>query len=323
MVPYRVRALSLDDLPALVELLRKAGEIDQDDAVPSLDELKRNLGVPGYRLEYCYVATADQGDLVGFCGAFDLDSGGKASGTGAVHPNHRRKGLGTRLVALADDACRERHSHLPEDEPVHILRTARPGVGGVEELLTAEGYRPVRRHFAMNLPLDRPMPAAEFPEGFSPRPFVRERDSRTVYHCLTEAFRDHWGFTEPIPFEVWEPRTIGDARHDPELWLVAVHDNEVAGACLGVGFSAELPQRGWVASLGVRRPWRRRGLAGALLRQSFHVFQKKGFTEVGLGVDAENRTGAVALYTRAGMSPVKDFVSYRKVLRGREDLIKD
>lgn len=83
MAPYRVRALG------------------QDDAVPSLDELKRNLGVPGYRLEYCYVATADQGDeddpaapaerggggeLVGFCGAFDLDSGGKASAT----PTFRR-----------------------------------------------------------------------------------------------------------------------------------------------------------------------------------------------------------------------------------------
>ncbi len=153
MAPYRVRPLSLDDLPALVELLHKAGEIDQDDSVPSLDELKRNLGVPGYRLEYCHVATTDQGDptdpgerggggeLVGFCGAFDLNSGGKAAGAGAVHPDHRRKGLGTRLVALADDACRERHSHLPEDEPVYILRTARPGVGGVEELLTAEGDR--------------------------------------------------------------------------------------------------------------------------------------------------------------------------------------
>jgi mycothiol synthase len=61
------------------------------------------------------------------------------------------------------------------------------------------------------------------------------------------------------------------------------------------------PTYGWVGILGVRPPWRRRGIALALLLHSFAVFRERGCTRVGLGVDAESTTGALELYERAGM----------------------
>ena len=71
---------------------------------------------------------------------------------------------------------------------------------------------------------------------------------------------------------------------------------------------------GWVASIGVREPWRRRGLGLALLRRSFGQFWDRGERRVQLGVDAGNATGALRLYERAGMHVVWEAVVYEKEL---------
>lgn len=45
---------------------------------------------------------------------------------------------------------------------------------------------------------------------------------------------------------------------------------------------------GWVEHISVRRPWRRRGLAHALIAASFSLLRARGMTEGALTVDAEN-----------------------------------
>ena len=75
------------------------------------------------------------------------------------------------------------------------------------------------------------------------------------------------------------------------------------------GISEESPDSvaRWFAlpDLAVRRPWRRRGLGEALLREAFVALGAAGKRRAGLGVDAENTTGAVALYKRVGMHVVR------------------
>ena len=66
--------------------------------------------------------------------------------------------------------------------------------------------------------------------------------------------------------------------------------------------------------LTVRPPWRGRGLGTALLRQSFRAFAERGARRVGPSVDAENTTGAVDLYERAGMRAVRRSDVFEKVL---------
>ena len=85
--------------------------------------------------------------------------------------------------------------------------------------------------------------------------------------------------------------------------------------------SRNYKQRAVVELLGVRRPWRRRGLGMALLRQAFYLFQQKGFTEAELGVDAESRTNAVALYERGGMHTHRVELILRKMIWGRPEEI--
>jgi mycothiol synthase len=64
----------------------------------------------------------------------------------------------------------------------------------------------------------------------------------------------------------------------------------------------------------VRRPWRRRGLARALIARSLQVLKDQGMTEACLGVDAQNPNGARHLYESMGFCSVKEFVTYRKLM---------
>ena len=77
---------------------------------------------------------------------------------------------------------------------------------------------------------------------------------------------------------------------------------------------------GWVDTLGVRRPWRRKGLGMALLQHSFGEFYRRGKYKVGLDVDSQNLTGATRLYERAGMHVARTYISYEKELRAGIEL---
>jgi GNAT superfamily N-acetyltransferase len=82
------------------------------------------------------------------------------------------------------------------------------------------------------------------------------------------------------------------------------------------------PGLGWVGTLGVCRPWRKRGLGLALLRHSFSELYRHGQRRIGLGVDAESLTGATRLYLKAGMQPDPNhtYLFYEKELRSGIEL---
>jgi len=90
--------------------------------------------------------------------------------------------------------------------------------------------------------------------------------------------------------------------------------------CLGSLKAPEDADLGYVHTLGVLRPWRRRGIALALLHHAFGELQRRGKKRVGLGVDAASLTGATRLYERAGMRPVRQSDLYEKELRPGRDL---
>ncbi len=90
---------------------------------------------------------------------------------------------------------------------------------------------------------------------------------------------------------------------------------EMPGFSLCTPFSFEDPQMGWVGTLGVCRAWRKRGIGLALLRHSFYEFYRRGLRKAGLGVDAQNLTGALRLYEGAGMHVHQTFDRYEKELR--------
>ncbi len=144
--------------------------------------------------------------------------------------------------------------------------------------------------------------------------FVSGRDERPLFEAVEDAFRDMWG----RPRGTFE-RFVGMTRaesFDPALWFLAVDGDEIAGVTLCKTLSGE----GWIQVVGVRRPWRNRGLGLALLRHALAAYQRRGVHKVALSVDAESITGAPRLYGRAGMRVRESYAIYLKELRPGTDL---
>lgn len=181
----------------------------------------------------------------------------------------------------------------------------------VKRLLERSGYSLIRHSYRMRIDFSGDLPKPEWPEGVEVRT-PTEADTKTVYETHQESFEDSWEHSRD-PFEEWQHWLRGSDDFDPTLWFLAEEDGEPAGVVLCKPHDAE-EGLGWVSVLGVRRPWRRRGLGRALLLHAFHEFRDRGFGAVGLGVDASSLTGAVRLYENAGMRVVRRSDIYERSL---------
>ncbi len=173
-----------------------------------------------------------------------------------------------------------------------------------EDLARDRGYRLWRSSYTMNIdlgdePPEKPLP----PTGITFRPY-RPEDEDQVRAAVNEAFANDPFFHEETP-ERFREFTLRARGFDPSLWLLAWDGQELAGVVLAFLERAGEPDLGWIGSLSVRKPWRRRGLGDALLRTAIAELHARGLRRVGLGVDAENETGALRLYERAGMNIVR------------------
>jgi mycothiol synthase len=181
-----------------------------------------------------------------------------------------------------------------------------------KQLLERSGYRLIRHSYRMRIDFEGESPEPEWPRGIRVHA-VTDDDLDAVYETHQETFEDSWEHTRDTR-EEWE-HWLRSEGFDPTLWFLADEDGEPAGVSLCRMLETE-PGLGWVRVLGVRRPWRRRGLGRALLLHSFRELQGRGCHAVGLGVDAESLTGAHRLYEQAGMRVVRRGDIYERALSG-------
>lgn len=163
------------------------------------------------------------------------------------------------------------------------------------------GYRLVRSSYTMDVELDA-APQFTLPAGVALRSY-RDEDREPLRTALNNAFAGHWHWHEVSPSNFAE-FYLKERYHDPSLWLLAWEGDELAGFVLATPGRVAEPDLGWIGTLGVLPPWRRRGLGEALLHAAFAELFARGRRRVGLGVDTENETGALRLYERVGMRPL-------------------
>jgi ribosomal protein S18 acetylase RimI-like enzyme len=191
------------------------------------------------------------------------------------------------------------------------VRTQVPHGHALAEVVAARGYRPWRFSYTMEIDLDE-RPSARMPVGIELRGYGDD-DGAAVRALINEAFA-----ADPFWHEVDEANFrefyLGGRGFEPALWLLACDGDEVAGCALNFPVHGSDESLGWVATLGVRPAWRRRGLGEALLLSSFAALHDRGLRRVGLGVDSQNATGALRLYERVGMRKVRQSDNWRREL---------
>lgn len=155
------------------------------------------------------------------------------------------------------------------------------------------------------------------PSGLELRPVARDHYP-AIWQANREAFRDHWGGSDES--EAAMRRFLEAPDADPSLWLIAWDGDRVAGGVINAIHPAENEalgvRRGWLDSVFTRRPWRRRGLARALIARSLLLLRERGMQGAALGVDADNEQRALRLYEEAGFAVHDRFVAFRKPMDG-------
>jgi mycothiol synthase len=175
------------------------------------------------------------------------------------------------------------------------------------------GFEPSRHSYRMEIDLTGAEREPAWPEGIVLRT-ARADDHRPVHTAAVEVWQDT---NDPLDetFEEWAHWHVERDSYDPSLWFLAFDGAELAAFSI-CRQDPNDPNAGYVAMLGVRRPWRRRGLGEALLLHSFAEFRRHGYTRGTLGVDASSVTGATRLYERAGMSVYRDTVFLERPVGG-------
>ena len=304
------------DYAAITRLRQACTLEDRGDEMVTEAEVADFVEAPVGTDPYRDLVLAEVGDLLV---AMHWSTGRIVDGTlvaglrGYVHPAWRRRGLGRALLA---------HGELHARANVPPEAAALPGAwqaeassleAGAQGLFRQTGYTPIRYAYTMTRALADPIPDFPVPSPLEIRP-ARPEHLRAIWEAEREAFQDAWGYS-PWPEENYQ-RFLRFPHYDPSLWRVAWDGDQVAGMVLSyvnadenVAFGRS---RGYTEDIAVRRPWRRRGLASALLVDSLRALQACRLAEAALGVDAENSNHALALYERLGFRIASEWITFRR-----------
>jgi mycothiol synthase len=313
-----LRSVQWSDLNAVTQLIYEACAADGDTVVAvTADELKHEWQTPGFDLDQdAFLVETGDGQIIGYEEFFNEYEHAKLRTDGYVHPDFKGRGVGTALLHIIEQRARDEMTLTEPEVRASLRSTIDNRDPASHELHKNEGYQPLRYHWRMEIVLESPPPEPTFPAGIELRPFIKGEHDVAVWQAQNEAFRDHWG-SHDATLEEWKHSRFDDPEFDSALWPIAW--DGPSGEVAGFSLNRYRMGIGWIRTLGVRRQWRNRGLGEALLLHSFGEFYKRGTKTIGLGVDAQNPTGATRLYQKVGMLAVSEFLTSEKELRpGRE-----
>ncbi|GAA4054101.1 GNAT family N-acetyltransferase [Nonomuraea soli] len=250
---------------------------------------------------------------------------------GGVHPEFRRQGYGTRILEWAVEQAPKLHERRFPGVGLELHVGADDRAHDRAALALSLGFVKSRSFLDMEADLSGSLPRTNPPEGLEIVPWSPELDAgaRAVRN---ESFSDHWG-SVPHTEESWRHYVTGrhflpqgsflacegggggpvregeDAARDGRDTAVegqgAARAEQDGRRVVGIVMAQEHTTPGgspyvWIAIVGTLAEWRGRGVAGALLGHALHFYRQQGYATVELGVDADNGTGAVRVYEKAG-----------------------
>lgn len=312
---YAWRRPTLDDVPAVREVIAAYDAVHSPATVVTLEEVRADLDSGEADLTTrAWLVLDPDGVPAGF-GIVYLDD---HAGEVFCDPYHRPledRQVGDAVAGWVVPTVVRRARELAHEvgRERRISAATYAGDTVLAALLRAEGLVPLRRFHTMRLDLDpaAPPPAPPDLPGVTIRPVdPREpADLRAVHRVLDTSFVDHFEHHQR-PWDLWWQHQQESAGLDLTQWWLALEGDRAVGALTASDRLVE-EGRGYVRGLGVLREARGRGIARALLLTCFAECLRRGRTSVELGVDSDSLTGATRLYEGVGMRVIREIDLHR------------
>jgi GNAT superfamily N-acetyltransferase len=309
------------DYPAMAALFNRMAREDDDDPVWDVDALRRgDQWFEDFDPALDRVIIEMEGTMIGSARvrvALEPD-GTRMYGHGCgLLREWRGKGIERAILQHNETRLREIAQRFPEDKR-RLFRIGSVPENNLEMIhaSSAMGYEPIRYSFHMVRPHLENIPHAALPDGLDARPVVEE-EVRAIWDANLEAFRDHWGYQDPPAngFDLWRSTPTWDRTLSRVAWTA---DGKVAGMVLiFVPRGEEFPGRKRMAEteqICVTPPWRRKGVATALIARCLQLLKEAGFEEASLGVDTQNLSGALRIYERMGYRVKRKYTLFQKAM---------
>jgi ribosomal protein S18 acetylase RimI-like enzyme len=256
---------------------------------------------------------------------------------GGVHPDRRGEGIGRELLAWSVARGRELLAGADQALPAVIRSHVEDSAPlATHHLFERAGFTAQRFFADLRRDLAEPLPEVGLDGSLRLLAWSDTMDepARLAHN---DAFRDHWG-SQPQSPEQWAGDrsmfvpgwsfVVVDEQPDVEA-LVSFPDTDpataaalragdplVVGYALASRYAADFEVRGYPFGytdvLGVRRGYRGRRVAVALLAAQMRAFAADGMRYAVLDVDTANPTGAFGLYS--GLGYVKEHSSRAYVM---------
>ncbi|HEX8488822.1 MAG TPA: GNAT family N-acetyltransferase [Propionibacteriaceae bacterium] len=317
------RPLTAADLVDLDVLLTVIEEADDPGKVHSLAELQQTFAADAEVSLHSRLGRTAEGVLVayGWNHPLPLDSGPcRVHLSGGVHPEHRGQGFGHVLLRWQLEAARSWHglTHRAA-EPLWSLVYLEGHRPDQQHLYEDLGLRGVRWYADMTRTLSPPLPQHEDPPGIRVVPLNRKR-FEAVRLAHNEVFAEHWD-SQPIDPSGWEKQLVRPQSRLSWSWVaLAAETSEVVGYATNAAYEEDWADQGfsegWTDRLGVRRAWRGRGVARALLTATLRSFSEAGLDAAGLGVDSDDPAHAFDLYHELGYHSTHSVVMFARTVAG-------
>ncbi|GAA1739959.1 GNAT family N-acetyltransferase [Isoptericola hypogeus] len=327
------RAATLDDAPVLVELRNAIAEADGEPFRVSSGEVADELARPWRDLGADTLVGLDDDGTPRAWGLVESMPGDttivRAFLFGGVHPRRRGEGIGRRLFAWQVARGRQVLTASGKEVPARIgVFVEDDAPSAAVRLYERAGLTPRRYYAELTRDLRdleaHPLPDVALDGGLRLVPIADEHDEATRL-AHNDAFRDHWG-SQPMSPEQWQAGrsefapewsfVVVDPSPDVEALLADPGTDAATAAALRAGeplvvgyhiaarYTEDFAVRGYPFGytdiLGVRRAYRGRKVAVALLAAGMGAFAADGMQYASLDVDTENPSGAHGLYASLG-----------------------
>jgi mycothiol synthase len=303
---YTIRNYQPKDFDKYVLLNIEAEKLEPTGRCTSPQVITEHLGRPSYSPEQDLFIVEIDGDIVGYMDVAPELTIGRVILACWIRPEHRRRGLATRLLGYATNRAKElgakvAHVNIAEDNVV------------AQRVLSKLGFNLVRRFLELRLDIaDVHWPATN--QAALEYRYLQRGEEDKLTQIQNRAFAGTWGYNPNTVEEITYRTDLSTCS--PEDIVLIYEGDKVIGYCwtgvTGEG-GAISKRKGQISMLGVDPDYRGKGTGKKVLLAGLARLKSKGFKVAELGVDSENKI-ARALYKSVGFKVQTRSFCYEKVI---------